>query len=47
MVVFQPQGSGPRQRSPPKFPDILQDQGAARNGLFEEDRGTAHLAKDS
>ena len=47
MVVFQPQGSGPRQRPQPKFPDILPDQGAARNGLFEEDRGTAHLAKDS
>ena len=23
------------------------DQGAARNGLFEKNRGTTHLAKDS
>ena len=46
MVVFQPQGSS-EVKAQPKFPDILQDQGAARNGLFEKDRGTAHLAKDS
>ena len=46
MVVFQPQGSS-EVKAQPKFPDILPDQGAARNGLFEKDRGTAHLAKDS